>query len=99
MRKNSLLACIIWCLSMMIFIPRVAAAEDPASMLQSVANQMVSALKSNKASLSTNPSVVYSLAYKIVVPHADLDEMSKRVLPAQTWNTATPGQRSEFKKE
>jgi phospholipid transport system substrate-binding protein len=60
---------------------------------------MISILKSNKTTLKQNPSLVYSLAYKIIVPHADLDEMSKRVLPPQTWNSASAGQRQEFKKE
>lgn len=92
--------------SMMIFLsgfllmaPRLAAAQDPVNMLHSVADQMIAGLKSNKATLKNNPGVVYSLAYRVVVPHADLDMMSKRVLPPQTWNQATPGQRAEFERE
>lgn len=86
-------------LSFMLFIPRVAVAQDPVSMLDSVAQRMITNLKTNKATLRTNPSIVYSLSYKIVVPHADLDVMARNVLPAQTWNHATSSQRSEFKKE
>jgi phospholipid transport system substrate-binding protein len=70
--------------------------SDPVSMLQSLANQMIANLKANKATLKTNPSLVYSLAKKIVVPHADLAEMSKRVLPPTIWNSATSSQRSQF---
>jgi len=76
-----------------------AAAENPVAMLQSVANNMISQLKANQATLKTKPSIVFSLARKYVVPHADLDEMSRRVLPPQTWNSATPAQRSQFKSE
>jgi len=73
--------------------------SDPVSMLTSVADQMIASLKQNKATLKTNPSLVYSLANRIIVPHADLAEMSKRVLPPQTWASATPAQRSQFQRE
>lgn len=88
-------------MSLMLAGMQVASANDsdPVSMLQSLADQMIANLKSNKATLKTNPSLVYSLARKIVVPHADLAEMSKRVLPPQTWNSATPAQRARFEDE
>lgn len=75
------------------------AQSDPVNVLQSIADQMIQALKENKASLKTNPSVVYSYANKFVVPHADLAEMSKRVLPPDVWGRATPEQRAQFQKE
>lgn len=75
------------------------AASDPVNMLQSVANQMIASLKAHSTTIKENPSLVYSLAYKIIVPRADLDEMSRRVLPPQTWNNATAAQRSQFKRE
>lgn len=74
-------------------------AQDPVSLLQNIANEMIAGLKQNKATLHSKPQVVYSLAYRYVVPHADLDEMSRRVLPAQIWNAATASQRQEFKKQ
>jgi phospholipid transport system substrate-binding protein len=73
--------------------------SDPVSMLKSLANQMIANLKANKATLKKNPTLVYSLARKIVVPHADLSEMSKRVLPPQVWNKATPSQRAQFENQ
>jgi phospholipid transport system substrate-binding protein len=73
--------------------------SDPVSMLTSVADQMIASLKQNKATLKTNPNLVYSLANRIIVPHADLSEMSKRVLPPQTWAKATAAQRSQFQRE
>lgn len=76
-----------------------AAENDPVSILQTTANQMIQSLKSNRASLKTNPQVVYALAYRIVVPRADLSEMSKRVLPAHVWAGATSAQRAQFQKE
>lgn len=101
MNKKIVFTSVLLCLlSFISFFPRMSfAAEDPRVMLNSVANQMISGLKTRKTTLKNNPSVVYSLAYKIIVPHADLDEMSKRVLPAQTWNQASAVQRAAFKKE
>jgi phospholipid transport system substrate-binding protein len=32
------------------------------------------------------------------VPYANLNEMSKRVLPPRIWNSATPAQRTQFQK-
>jgi len=73
--------------------------SDPVALLQYIANNMISGLKSNKATLKTKPQIVYSLANKYVVPYADLAEMSRRVLPPQVWNKATPAQRAQFQKE
>lgn len=75
-----------------------APSGDPVSLLQYIANNMISGLKSNKATLKSKPGIVYNLAYKYVVPYANLDEMSKRVLPPRIWNSATPAQKAEFQK-
>ncbi len=83
----------------MVTVVQAQAQENPVLMLQSIANNMISQLKANKATLKTKPGIVYSLARKYVVPYADLDVMSKRVLPPQTWNSATPAQRAKFKSE
>lgn len=91
-------SCFVMALTL-LFITTEAANAGPVEMLQSVADQMIASLKANKTTLRQNPSLVYSLATKIIVPHANLDEMSKRVLPPQTWNSATPSQRQEFKRE
>jgi len=75
------------------------ATPDPVAMLKSIADQLIAELKANKTSLPENPSLVYSLANKIVVPHANIPEMSKRVLPPSVWGKATEAQRSEFESE
>lgn len=73
--------------------------NDPVQLLQYIADNMVTQLKTNKATLKTKPDIVYSIANKYVVPYADLPEMSKRVLPPRVWNSATAAQRSEFQRE
>lgn len=73
--------------------------SDPVGLLQYIADNMIAGLKTNKATLKSNPTVVYNLANRFVVPYADLTEMSKRVLPPQVWNNATQAQRDQFQKE
>lgn len=75
------------------------AQSDPITLLQSVADSMISGLRENQATLKSKPQIVYSLAYKYVVPNAALPIMSRRVLPPQTWNNATLAQREEFQKQ
>lgn len=82
-----------------VFAATGASQGNPVSLLQYIADNMISGLKSNKASLKTKPSVVYGLAYKYVVPYADIPEMAKRVLPPQVWNSASADQRMKFQKE
>lgn len=77
----------------------IASDNDPVNMLQVLANNMIASLKSNQSSLKTNPSIVYSLAYKIVVPKADISFMAKSVIPPQTWNSASASQRTQFESE
>lgn len=72
---------------------------DPVAMLKSIADQMIAQLQAHEATLKNNRSFVFSLAYRLVVPHADLSEMSMRVLPPKTWQSATANERAQFKKE
>lgn len=73
--------------------------SNPVAMLQAIADNMIAGLKAHKATLKTKPQIVYDLAYRYVVPYADLTTMSKQVLPAQTWRQASPAQQAQFKKE
>ncbi|OGT45118.1 MAG: hypothetical protein A3E83_07525 [Gammaproteobacteria bacterium RIFCSPHIGHO2_12_FULL_41_20] len=101
MKSRSLRSTLI--VGLCIIISSIAIAQihdnDPVTLLQSIADKMLTQLKVNKATLKTNPRIVYSLARTIIVPYANLAEMSKRVLPPQTWNQATPAQRARFQQE
>ncbi len=104
MRTNKfILSCVIvafgWLTCGIVLAQSAAKQNNPTALLQYVANNMISGLKENKATLKTKPALVYKLAYQFVVPYADLSEMSKRVVPPQTWNAATPAQRMQFQKE
>lgn len=93
-RTVSFITVLLW--SLLTAIPSFAS-SDPVGELNSIADQLISELKANKTTLKDNPSLVYSLANRIVVPHADVDVMARRVLPPRVWNSATSSQRSEFK--
>lgn len=100
MNKQSFMAPIIgFFISLFFFMPCLAFADGPVDVVHSVADQMIASLRDHKATLHTDPLLVYSLAYKIVIPHADLDTMAQRVLPPQTWNSSSLAQRTQFKKE
>ena len=88
-----------WLLPLSSYAQSGAVQSNPVALLQYIANNMIAQLKANKATLKTKPQIVYRLAYQYVVPYADLTEMSKRVLPPQTWNNATPEQRNRFEKQ
>lgn len=101
MRKNKLLVSFLMLMfGCMVGVTAVNAAPsgDPVSLLHYIADNMIAGLKSNKATLKSKPGIVYNLAYKYVVPYANLNEMSKRVLPPRIWNNATPAQREQFQK-
>lgn len=98
MKKVSIILFIFGFLLTIISMP-IQAQNDPVAMLQNIANNMIAGLKANKATLKTKPTIVYNLAYHYVVPHANLAEMSKRVLPPIIWNNATTAQRAAFQKE
>jgi phospholipid transport system substrate-binding protein len=75
------------------------ALTNPVTELNSIADKMISKLKANQTTLHDNPTLVYSIADSILLPHADISYMAQRVLPPKTWNSASSSQRSEFEKQ
>lgn len=100
-QTRSWVACLLAVFALWIssILTNVYAVDNPTNMLNMVANQLIAKLQANQASLKANPGQVYNYAYALVVPHADLDEMARRVLPPQIWNQATPAQHAQFKQE
>jgi len=94
----------IYLVSFSLFLVSINAAfaainNDPLKLLESVSAKIVTELKSNKATLKSNPNKVYSIAYKYVVPNADITVMSQRVLPPNIWQRATASEKLKFKTE
>jgi phospholipid transport system substrate-binding protein len=99
LRINAFTVLMTLLLSTFLVATARAASDDPVQLLQGVANQMIQGLKAHQSELKSNPQIAYNLANEYVVPHADLAEMSRRVLPPAVWNGATPAQRAQFQKE
>lgn len=73
-----------------------ASAQDPMAMLQSVSDQMIAALKKERPNLKKDPSLIYQLTNRILVPHADVAGMSRSVLGREAWQNATPAEQKAF---
>lgn len=82
-----------------LWLPCIAwAISSPVVMLQNVSDQMIVSLKKNQAQIKKDPSIVYGLTEKILVPHVDISAMSRLALGRQHWMAASEAQRQEFKK-
>jgi phospholipid transport system substrate-binding protein len=94
MRKRLSLLCL------MLLLPCVVwAIDSPIIMLQSVSEQMIMSLKQHRVEIKNNPNYVCELTEKILVPHVDVDAMSRLALGRAYWLSATPVQREAFKKQ
>lgn len=77
------------------FMLQVAHAS-PVATVKKAANNVLSALKKNKANLRTNPSYVYKVVNRYIIPHVDVYGMSRSVLGRNAWMKATAQQKKKF---
>jgi phospholipid transport system substrate-binding protein len=82
----------------MLLIMGTSQAEvtSPVTVLNTAANQMLSSLAQNKARIKQNPSIIYGIVSKDLLPYIDVDRMSMAVVGRDAWTNATPAQKSEF---
>ena len=72
------------------------AASSPTTLMDQVTQQTLTALKENQATLHSNPKIVYGIIHRILVPHVDMEEMSKLVLGRDVWSNASSAQKQAF---
>jgi phospholipid transport system substrate-binding protein len=72
---------------------------DPVALLQSLAQQMLTDLRQHKDIYATHPLYSYKLACRLVVPHVDVAEMERQVLPMHVWQNASAAQAQDFKSQ
>lgn len=77
----------------------VLAQADPMAMMRNVSDQMLTALRQNRAKLHREPKYIYTLVKRIIVPHADLPGMSRSVLGRNAWKSTNKEQQEAFIKE
>lgn len=87
----------LFCL--LLAFPLWAATSNPVQMLETTSNQMIAALKANKATIKSNPMYVEGLARRILLPHVDVTSMSRLALGRNGWQSASSSQRTAFMQE
>lgn len=77
-------------------VPALAAeADEPAQIVQNAANEMLKDLDLHRAEYRKDPTKVYALVDRVLLPHFDTDYAAQQVL-AKNWRTATAEQRKRF---
>lgn len=87
---------ILWSLILSIITLTAWADGSPVDMLQQVSNQMISQLDQNRGNI--NKQVIGGIVNRILLPHVDLESMSRSVVGREYWMKATPEQREQFKR-
>ncbi len=78
--------------------PLTHAKDDPASLVQDTANELLREFTAKRAQLEGNHKALFQLVERIASPLFDFDYISKLVL-AKSWKQASPQQRAEFAEE
>lgn len=73
------------------------ALQSPVTMVQGMANNMIAGLKKSKSQLRSNPTVVYRLVRRNLLPYADLNSMAASAV-GPAWRKASASQRNQFKR-
>lgn len=83
-------------LSLVFVFNAVFSATSPVVMLEARAQNILQTLEANKASLKTNPSIIYKAISKNLLPIVDAQGMARSVLGRTTWGKASASERSAF---
>ena len=75
-----------------------AADPAPLTMLKQTSDQMLSMLRQYKGQLKPNDRRIYDIVNKILLPHFNLDEMSRAVVGPRYWQPASVDTREQFQK-
>ena len=75
------------------------AQESPVPMLEHTAQHIIQTLKENQTNLQDNPKIIRQAIQTYLLPHIDVEGMSRSVLGRQAWMKATPTEKSAFAKE
>ncbi len=77
---------------------QVWAVQTPDQITRSVVDDLFAALKAEGAAIKKDSNHLVQIVNRIIIPHADVHETSKRVL-ARHWRDLTPAQQQAFEKE
>lgn len=86
--------------TLLAFVGHQALAQSsPVPMLEQTAQQIISTLKTNQNSLKHDPKIVNQAIQTYLLPHIDVQGMSRSVLGRQSWAKATPAEKQLFSQE
>jgi phospholipid transport system substrate-binding protein len=71
----------------------VAADSGASSTVKSTSERMLSALESQRSAIRSNPTRIYGLVDRILIPKFDFDLITKAAVGKGNWSKATPAQR------
>ncbi len=77
---------------------QASATVAPQTMLETVTDEIIIAFKREQETVKNEPTQMFTLVEKILLPHVDMDVMSRYVL-GKYWRTATEEQRDRFRQE
>lgn len=83
--------------SIALLMISVVSFADPAplNMLKEVSTQMINSLESRKGNL--NSHAIDQIVHQVLLPHVDLESMSRSVVGRNHWMQATAQQKEQFK--
>src|SRR5476651_1677056 len=79
-----------------VFLKVAHAAPSPMDMLQSTSNQMLSELKVHQSTLKSDPNRVFDIVDRVLLPHVDMDYMSRSVVGRAGWMGASAQDKRAF---
>jgi phospholipid transport system substrate-binding protein len=82
-----------------IFANQLAAQSSPVPMLKQTAQQIIGSLKNHQGALHHDPKIVHQAIRTYLLPHIDVEGMSRSVLGRQAWMKATSAERLAFEHE
>ncbi len=75
------------------------AESSPVPMLEETAQQIIANLKANQSRLKHDPSIINQAIRTYLLPHIDVQGMSRSVLGRQAWMKATAAEKQAFSQE
>ncbi|MDP3560358.1 MAG: ABC transporter substrate-binding protein [Legionellaceae bacterium] len=89
--KRLYLGCIIYCWQALLW-----AAASPIPMLQESSSQMMQVLEQHKSELPKHPEIIRAAVLRYLLPHVDLQGMSRSVLGRDAWQKASVSEKQAF---
>jgi len=89
-------------LSLMLFfcalftVNAFAATPNPMDMLQSTSDQIIAQLKVHQSTLKSDPDRVFNIVDRILLPHFDMEYMSRSVIGRSAWMSASAQDKKAF---